>query len=70
MDENGNRFETFNTADNLMIDFGINDSIKPFKLVKPDADVPEISDFASKESLALFRKCVEQIVQWNKMYAE
>jgi len=70
MDENGNRFEEFNTADNLMIDFGINDSIKPFKLVKPDFDVPDMSNFGSEESLALFRKCVEQIVAWNKLYAE
>merc|ERR1711976_1020646 len=70
MDADGNRFEEFNTADNLMIDHGILGGIKPFKLVKPDFDISDMSDFGSEESLALFRKCVEQIVAWNKMYAE
>merc|ERR1712119_151684 len=68
--EDGNRFEEFNTADNLMIDNGINDSIKPFKLVVPEANIPNVCDHGTEESLALFKKCAEQIVAWNKMYAE
>ena len=70
IDENGNRFEEFHTMDNLMIDFGINDSVKPFKLVVPEKDISDVNDHGSTESLALFRKCAEQIVEWNKMYAE
>lgn len=70
IDEDGNRFEEFNTADNLMIDNGINDSIKPFKLVVPENNIPNVNDHGTEESLALFKKCAEQIIAWNKMYAE
>jgi len=66
VDENKNRFEEFITVDNLMIDASVIDS-SGMKIVEPKHDIPDVHDHGSKESLALFRMCCEQIVEYNKM---
>merc|ERR1719362_2630574 len=68
-DANKNRFEEFVTVDNLMIDHGISKSTKlPFKIVLPEKDITDVHDHGGEESLALFRKCALQIVEYNKQF--